>query len=68
MSEESTERRTRVRRTVEPVECVECGCSSGRRWSGWRAYRTDNLRLREPAALAFFCPSCAEREFDSAAD
>jgi hypothetical protein len=29
----------------------------------WRAYRTDDLRLREPPALAVFCPSCAELEF-----
>jgi predicted RNA-binding Zn-ribbon protein involved in translation (DUF1610 family) len=68
MGEESTERRARARRTVYPVQCVECGCASAFRWSGWRAYRTDDLRLREPPALAFFCPRCAEREFDFGAD
>jgi hypothetical protein len=68
MGEESTERRARARRTVDPVQCAECGCSSELRWSGWRAYRTDDLRLREPPALAFFCPRYAEREFDFDAD
>jgi hypothetical protein len=31
-------------------------------------YRTDDLRLREPPALAFFCPGCAELEFGDGAD
>jgi hypothetical protein len=26
----------------------------------WRAYLTND----EPAELAFYCPACAEREFD----
>jgi hypothetical protein len=50
------------------VLCTECERSSGARWSGWRAYRTDVYRalaldLDEPPALAFYCPDCAEREF-----
>jgi hypothetical protein len=50
------------------VQCTECDRSSGARWSGWRAYRTDvyradELELAEPPALAFYCPECAEREF-----
>jgi len=45
------------------VRCTECGSSSGRRWWGWRAYRTDELDLGEPPPLAFYCPTCAEREF-----
>jgi hypothetical protein len=62
MGEESTERPARPRR-ANAVRCTECGCASELRWSGWRAYRTDDLRLREPPSLAFFCPTCAEREF-----
>jgi hypothetical protein len=45
------------------VQCVECGASSGLLWRGWCAYRTDDPEQGEPPALAFFCPSCARREF-----
>jgi hypothetical protein len=47
------------------VTCACCGCLSGPRWAGWRGYRTDDPELNEPPALAFFCPACAEREFDA---
>jgi len=50
-------------RTVNTVECRECGISSGAFWIRWRAYRTDDPELREPPALAFYCPACADREF-----
>ena len=43
--------------------CAQCGCLSGLRWSGWRALRTDDPDEDEAPALAFFCPTCAEREF-----
>jgi hypothetical protein len=33
--------------------------------NGWRAYRIDDPELREPPQLAFYCPSCARREFGS---
>jgi len=47
----------------DPLECAECGAFSDELASGWRAYRMDDLdRLRTPA-VAFYCPSCAEREF-----
>jgi hypothetical protein len=41
--------------------CAECGMA----WfptddDRWRAYLTDD----EPVELAFYCPECAEREFD----
>jgi hypothetical protein len=45
------------------VACAQCRCLSGLRWAGWRAYRVDDPELDEPPALAFYCPSCAEREF-----
>jgi hypothetical protein len=32
---------------------------------GWRSYPTDEPRTDELPALAFFCPHCAELEFDS---
>jgi hypothetical protein len=49
------------------VRCTECDRSSGTRWWGWRAYRTDayamfGLAFDEPS-LAFYCPDCGEREF-----
>jgi hypothetical protein len=42
-------------------QCAECN----RLWlraddERWRAYLTDD----EPQELAFYCPDCAEREFD----
>ena len=43
--------------------CAECGSPSGLRWAGWRAYRVDDPEKNEPPALAFYCPSCAAREF-----
>jgi hypothetical protein len=50
-------------RQAHVVHCAECACSSGLRWWGWRAYRTDDLELGEPLSLAFFCPGCARSEF-----
>jgi hypothetical protein len=46
------------------ISCAECKRSSGLYWQGWRAYRTDDPTVGEPPALAFYCPGCAEREFD----
>ena len=51
------------RQKINVVTCVECGCSSGLRWAGWRAYRIDDPEIQEPPTLAFYCPACAEREF-----
>jgi hypothetical protein len=46
------------------IDCIECGCSSGLYWQGWRAYRTDDPEsVGELPALAFYCPTCAIREF-----
>ena len=45
------------------VQCAECKISSGLYWQGWRAYRTDDPELGEPPAVAFYCPTCATREF-----
>jgi hypothetical protein len=46
-----------------PVHCAECKSSSGLYWRGWRAYRTHNPELGESPAVAFYCPTCAQREF-----
>jgi hypothetical protein len=43
--------------------CAECGIPTGSQWTGWRAYRTDDLYSDEQPSLALFCPSCAKREF-----
>jgi hypothetical protein len=45
------------------VHCIECESSSGLYWQGWRAYRVDDPETDEPPALAFYCPTCAQREF-----
>ena len=47
----------------ESIHCAECRCSSGLYWHGWRGYRTDDPELGEPPAVAFYCPTCSEREF-----
>jgi hypothetical protein len=44
--------------------CKECGCHSGLRWAGWRAYRVDEPEYGDAPAIAFYCPSCAAAEFD----
>jgi hypothetical protein len=46
-----------------PLACVECGSLSGRDARRWRSYRIDDPTEDEEPALAFYCPSCAEREF-----
>ena len=48
--------------TARIATCAQCGCLSGLRWAGWRALRTDENEQETPA-IAFFCPTCAEREF-----
>ena len=50
------------------VTCEECGCFSGLRWAGWRAYRIDDPELEGPPALALLCPTCAECWIDYGAD
>jgi len=59
MNASSRDRQSRA----NSVHCVECGTSSGLLWRGWCAYRTDDPETGEPPALAFFCPTCARREF-----
>ena len=44
--------------------CVECGTVSSREAWGWRGYRMDDPETDESPALAFYCPKCAEREFE----
>jgi hypothetical protein len=47
----------------ESIQCAECRCSSGLYWHGWRGYRIHHPELGEPPAVAFYCPTCSEREF-----
>jgi hypothetical protein len=56
--------RRRGNQIVTTVTCAQCGTSSTGRWRRWRACRSDNPEFDEPPTLAFFCPACAEREFD----
>jgi hypothetical protein len=44
--------------------CAECGRRDDGKAAGWRGYRDDLPDEHEQPSLAFFCPSCAEREFD----
>jgi hypothetical protein len=50
-------------RKTAAIHCIECKSSSGLYWQGWRAFRTDDLELSEPPALAFYCPICAVVNF-----
>jgi hypothetical protein len=43
------------------VTCIGCGSLTGLRWAGWRAYWIDDPDSDEPPALAFCCPTCADR-------
>lgn len=43
--------------------CAECGCTDDEEAVGWRGYREDLPDEDEQPSLAFFCPSCAAREF-----
>jgi hypothetical protein len=43
--------------------CAQCGCISSPHWVDWGAYRVDEPDSDDPPELAFFCPSCAAREF-----
>ena len=54
------------RRRYEAAEllvCVECSALSNEHAGGWRAYRMDDPEQGDLPGLAFYCPSCAEREF-----
>jgi hypothetical protein len=46
-----------------PLRCIECKIESGQKARRWRGYRIDDPTADEPPALAFYCPTCAEREF-----
>jgi hypothetical protein len=45
------------------LECIECGALSEGDAFAWRGYRIDDPYEHEEPALAFYCPSCAYREF-----
>ena len=62
--EESVEASVRrLHQRANAVHCLECNCSSGLKWSGWLAYRVDDLETGSLPELGFYCPTCAEREF-----
>jgi hypothetical protein len=50
---------------VNQLRCAECGYVSGLYAIGWRGYRTDDPEVQEPPTVAFFCPTCAAREFNA---
>jgi hypothetical protein len=51
-------------RPMYALVCQECHVFSNGRAAGWRGYRVDDPDDQtEPPTLAFYCPSCAEREF-----
>jgi len=44
------------------MRCAECGEKADRMARGWRAYRVEGPNGE--TELVFYCPGCAEREFD----
>jgi hypothetical protein len=48
---------------VHVLICTECPRVSSVSARGWKAYRVDDPEFDEPPRLAFYCPSCAAREF-----
>jgi hypothetical protein len=52
------------RSLTQPIICVECRRSSSGSWEHWRACRTDLPDTDDPPEVAFYCPTCAAREFD----
>lgn len=63
--EESVEAGSRGRSArANVVHCIECKGASGLMWRGWRAYRVDDPEADTRPELAFYCPTCAKREFD----
>ena len=62
---EPAERRQPRATDVNLLVCVQCGSLSGLYARGWRGYRTDDPELDPEPTLAFFCPTCAAREFDA---
>lgn len=50
---------------VHVLACAECPRVSSITARGWKAYRADDPEYDEPPRLAFYCPECARREFES---
>ena len=50
--------------SAAPLVCVECSMPSDEHAWGWRGYRMEDPDRHEQPALAFYCPTCAEREFE----
>ena len=51
--------------SLEPLLCAECGRVAGPGAYGGRAYRSDIEEGGDPPEIAFFCPTCAELEFET---
>jgi hypothetical protein len=51
---------------VHVFGCAECPRVSSAFATGWKAYRVDDPEEDDPPELAFYCPTCAEREFGPA--
>jgi hypothetical protein len=48
---------------VYELVCHACSVYSDANAAGWRAYLVDNPDKNASRELAFYCPSCAQREF-----
>jgi hypothetical protein len=53
----------RKQESAQVLVCAECSTFSNEHAWGWRAYRVDDPEQGGLPGLAFYCPSCAEREF-----
>jgi hypothetical protein len=50
-------------RQTHVLRCVECHAHTTTTSSGWRGIRCDVPEEDDVPILAFYCPTCAEREF-----
>jgi hypothetical protein len=50
---------------VPTLRCAECGAVTSDLAQGWRAIRCGEIDPDDTAELFFFCPDCAEREFET---
>jgi hypothetical protein len=50
--------------TKNALRCTECGRLAVDDAYGWRGLRTDLAEEGDEPELSFYCPECAEREFN----
>ena len=51
-------------RAARLAKCTECGQTSGPYWVRWHAYRVDDPEADGDPEIAFYCATCADREFE----